>query len=304
MGSAPGSSAEPTLRSSLPLPAGFRVVIDPGTKQLDEDTLFGGAPARVLRLSRAGRAALAELRSGPVRSAAAGRLARKLTDAGLAHPRPPDLAAQPDVTVLIPVRDRPVLLDRCLTALGRDYPVLVVDDESRDPAAVADVAAAHGAALVRRPVNGGAGPARNTGLLGVTTGLVAFLDSDAEPEPGWVERLAAHLADPAVAVAAPRIVPVPARPGWAGRYTSAACPLDLGGAEARVVPGTRVAYVPTAALVARRAALADVAGTTPWAGSPARCSAARMASTDPVKPRPATTGLPASAPATVRAGHG
>src|SRR5262249_18525531 len=70
-------------RAAGGLPAGFGVVIDPGTKQLDPDTLFGGAPARVLRLSRAGRTALAELRAGPVRSAAAGRLARKLTDAGL-----------------------------------------------------------------------------------------------------------------------------------------------------------------------------------------------------------------------------
>ena len=80
------------------------------------------------------------------------------------------------------------------------------------------------------------------------------------PEPGWIERLAAHLADPAVAAAAPRMVAVPAGPGWAGRYTTAACCLDLGDAEARVVPGTRVAYVPTAALVVRRAALVQGAG--------------------------------------------
>jgi mycofactocin system glycosyltransferase len=239
-----------------PLPPGFGVVIDPGTKQVDGDTLFGGAPARVLRLSRTGRAALAELRAGPVRSDAAGRLARKLTDTGLAHPRPPELTSRPDVTVLIPVRDRAVLLDHCLSALGNRYPVLVVDDGSEDPGAVADVAAAHGAALVRRPVNGGPGAARNTGLLGVATDLVAFLDSDCVPEPGWIERLAAHLADPAVAAAAPRMVAVPAGASWAGRYTTAACCLDLGGAEARVVPGTRVAYVPTAALVVRRAALA------------------------------------------------
>jgi mycofactocin system glycosyltransferase len=110
--------------------------------------------------------------------------------------------------------------------------------------------------VVRRPVSGGPGAARNTGLLGVTTELVAFLDSDCVPGPGWIERLAAHLADPAVAAAAPRMVAVPAGPGWAGRYTTAACCLDLGDAEARVVPGTRVAYVPTAALVVRRAALA------------------------------------------------
>jgi mycofactocin system glycosyltransferase len=236
------------------------VAIDPGTKQLDEDTLFGGAPARVLRLSATGRAALAELHAGPVRSDAAGRLARKLTDTGLAHPRPPELTSGPDVTVLIPVRDRAALLDRCLSAVGDGYPVLVVDDGSSDPGAVAAVAAAHGAALVRRPVNGGPGAARNTGLLSVTTDLVAFLDSDCLPEPGWIERLAAHLADPAVAAAAPRMVAVPAGPSWAGRYTTAACCLDLGGAEARVMPGTRVAYVPTAALVIRRAALTGGAG--------------------------------------------
>jgi mycofactocin system glycosyltransferase len=251
----------PGARAAAPLPAGFGVVIDPGTKQLGAGTLFGGAPARVLRLSRVGRTALTELRAGPVRSAAAGRLARKLTDTGLAHPRPPELASRPDVTVLIPVRDRAVLLDRCLSALGRDHPVLVVDDGSEDPGAVARTAAAHGAALVRRPVSGGPGAARNTGLPGVTTELVAFLDSDCVPEPGWIERLAAHLADPAVAAAAPRLVAVPAGPGWADRYTTAACCLDLGDAEARVVPGTRVSYVPTAALVVRRAALGPGAGT-------------------------------------------
>ena len=250
----------PRDRAAAALPAGFGVALDPGTKLLDPVTLFGGAPARALRLSGAGRTALAELRAGPVRSAAAGLLARKLTDAGLAHPRPPELASRPDVTVLIPVRDRAVLLDRCLSALGCGYPVMVVDDGSQDPGAVADVAAAHGAALVRRPVNGGPGAARNTGLPGVTTELVAFLDSDCVPGPGWIERLAAHLADPAVAAAAPRMVAAPAGRGWADRYTTAACCLDLGDAEARVVPGTRVAYVPTAALVARRAALVPAAG--------------------------------------------
>src|SRR5215469_3383263 len=250
----------PHHRAAAALPAGFGVALDPATRQLDPVTLFGGAPARVLRLSRAGRTALAELRAGPVRSAAAGVLARKLTDAGLAHPRPPELASRPDVTVLIPVRDRACLLDRCLSALGRGYPVVVVDDGSLDPGAVAGVAAAHGAAVVRRPVNGGPAAARNTGLLGVTTELVAFLDSDCVPGPGWIERLAAHLADPAVAAAPPRLVAVPGGAGWAGRYTTAACCLDLGDAEARAVPGTRVAYVPTAALVVRRAALVPAGG--------------------------------------------
>src|SRR5262249_57827491 len=85
----------PHDRAAAALPAGFRVALDPGTKQLDPVTLFGGTPARVLRLSRAGRTALAELRAGPVRSVAAGGLARKPTHAGPAPPRPPGPASRP-----------------------------------------------------------------------------------------------------------------------------------------------------------------------------------------------------------------
>ncbi len=48
----------------------------------------------------------------------------------------------------------------------------------------------------------------------------------------------------------------------------------------------------------------SMAGSTPRSGSPARCSAARMASTDPAKPSPASTGRRASNPATVSVGHG
>lgn len=241
------------------LPEGFGIALDPGSKQLDDSTFFGGSPARVLRLTGAGRRALAELRRGPVRSTAAGTLARRLTDAGLAHPRPPELTTRPDVTVVIPVRDRPELLDRCLTALGRRYPVLVVDDGSQDPAAVAAVATRHRATLHRRAVNGGPAAARNTGLAGVTSELVAFCDSDCVPEAGWIERLAAHLADPAVAVAAPRILPVAGGLSWADRYSAAGSSLDMGGQEGRVAPGSRLSYVPSAALLARRAALDGVA---------------------------------------------
>jgi mycofactocin system glycosyltransferase len=258
-GSSPGKQSGGSPPGASTVPAGFGIALDPGGKQLDDSTFFGGSPARVLRLTRAGQRALAELRAGPVRSTAGGTLARRLTDAGLAHPRPPELAAAPDVTVLIPARDRPELLDRCLTALGRRYPVVVVDDGSRNPAAVADVAARHRATLLVRAVNGGPAAARNTGLADLTSELVAFCDSDCVPESGWIDRLAAHLADPAVAVAAPRIRPVPGGRSWADRYTAAGSSLDMGGQEGRVAPGTRLSYVPTAALLARRAALLAVA---------------------------------------------
>jgi glycosyltransferase involved in cell wall biosynthesis len=180
--------------------------------------------------------------------------------------------------VLIPVRDRAAELDRCLASVGRGYPVVVVDDGSADPTAVAAVAGRHGAALLRREAGGGPAAARNTGLAAVGTELagtelagtelagtelIAFLDSDCVPPPDWIRQLAAHFADPLVGAAAPRVVESAAGDGpgagsVASRYASASGSLDMGAREARVVPLTRVAYVPTAALVVRRAALQAV----------------------------------------------
>ncbi len=283
------------------LPAGFSIVFDPQTQFVGEDVLFGGSPPRLLRLNPAGQRALAELRRGPVRSAAAGKLARRLTDTGLAHPRPPAGAgnrppgpasparegppeagsrqagenrggsggclpgpALPDVTVVIPARDRAGYLDRCLAALGRSYPVVVVDDGSRQAGEIAALCRRHGATLIRRPRPGGPGPARNDGLARVSTQLVAFVDSDCEAGPEWIASLAAHFADPLVAAVAPRVRPITG-PGSAGRYLAARAPLDMGPHEGRVLPLTRLSYVPTAALLVRRSALA-AAG--PGAGLP------------------------------------
>ncbi|MFJ7213268.1 mycofactocin biosynthesis glycosyltransferase MftF [Amycolatopsis sp. NPDC098790] len=247
---------------TTPLPAGFRVVLDQDTKQLRENLWFGGSPARVLRLTAAGRKAWRELADGPVTSTPAGALARRLTDAGLAHPIPPEPTSPADLTFVVPVLDRPGSLARCLASLDSHHPVLVVDDGSKDPQAIAKVAAAHGAKLVRRNENGGPGAARNTALDHVTTELVAFVDSDCVAPGDWTEALAAHFADPLLAAIAPRVRPL-AKNTTAGRYTNVAGSLDLGDRPARVAPRTRTSYVPTAALVARRAALREVGGFDP-----------------------------------------
>ena len=252
----------PRDRLAVGLPAGFRVVRDPGTREVAPGVWSGGSPARVVRLTAAGRAAWRRLSAGPVDSRAVAALARRLTDAGLAHPDPVAVpAGTADVSIVVPARDRAAFLDRCLAAFDRAYPVIVVDDGSRDATALATVAAAHGATLVRRLDSGGPSAARNTGLDHVTTELVAFVDSDCVPGPGWIDRLAGHFADPMVAAVAPRITAL-AGPTLAGRYARAAGCLDMGGHPARVVPNTRVSYVPTAALIARRSALSAVAGPT------------------------------------------
>ncbi len=243
--------------TAQPLPQGFRVELAKDCVELEAGVWFGGSPARVMRLTDSGRRALDELRTRPIGSRTAGVLARRLTDAGLAHPRPPAFEAA-DVAVVIPVHERAGALDRCLTALGPQSQVIVVDDASTDQEGIAAVAQRHGAKLVRRDVNGGPGAARDTGLEHVHSEFVAFLDSDCVPSPGWVGQLVGHLADPLVAAAAPRITALAPRT-WAGRYTAVQGSLDLGASPARVAPRTRVSYVPTAALLLRRAALLEVA---------------------------------------------
>lgn len=244
------------------LPDGYAVRLDPRTRRLDDGaTLLGGSPLRMLRLSARARALL-----GPgrfvVRDATTATLAARLLDAGVAHP---DLAPgpAPDVTVVIPVRDRPDGLRRLLAAVRADpatayLPIVVVDDGSADAAAVAGLAAAAGATVLRHGTARGPAAARNAGLRTATTEAVAFLDSDCVPTPGWLEALTPHLADPRLALVAPRIVAADGgRGGWLSGYEAAAGALDMGAEPASVRPLSAVSYVPSAALLARRAPLGD-----------------------------------------------
>jgi mycofactocin glycosyltransferase len=244
-------------------PAGMRLRADSGTRLVARGTvLVGGSPVRVLRLRPAGARAVEGWLSGtPVGdSPAARKLARRLLDAGIAHPDWGARAAAggspgaEDVTVVIPVRDRHAELRRCLDGLRGLPHVVVVDDCSADPEAIAAICAEHGARVVRRAVNGGPGAARNSGLAVASTALVAFLDSDCVPRPGWLDGLLPHFGDQAVGAVAPRIVPHEQGTTWLGRYEGASSTLDMGSRPSIVRPGARVPYVPGAALVMRKAA--------------------------------------------------
>ncbi|SDY32645.1 mycofactocin system glycosyltransferase [Modestobacter sp. DSM 44400] len=244
------------------LPDGFAVRLDPGTRRRDGGTaLLGGSPQRLMRLAPAARPLLTGDRL-VVTDARTAALAARLLDAGLAHPDLPP-AAPADVTVVIPVKDRTAGLARLLAALRADpgtagCPVVVVDDGSAEPSAVAEVAHACGAGLVRYDSARGPAAARNAGLRRVRTAAVAFVDSDCVPVPGWLDRLSGHLADPRLAVVAPRITALAAgAPGWVGRYEQVASALDMGAQPAAVAPRSAVSYLPSAALLARRSALGD-----------------------------------------------
>src|SRR3954468_18350064 len=144
------------------IPVGFSLAPDPDTRVGPAGaTVWGGTPWRLLRLSAAGADLAGALLGGqPVTDAAGGALARRLVESGLAAPVPPAGVEPAEIEVVVPARDRPGALGRCLTALT-GLPVTVVDDASVHPGPVAAVAAAHGARLIRLGSNRGPGATRN-----------------------------------------------------------------------------------------------------------------------------------------------
>ena len=258
--SVPGTIAELPAPPDATLPNDVDVELAADVRRSrDGRLMLGGSPPRLLRLSGAAARILQPGRF-TVADARTAALARRLVDIGVAHARPPARPVR-DVTIVIPVRDRPRLLHQLLTALDADaetsgVPVLVVDDGSANPAAVASVARRHHATLLAHSHSRGPAAARNTGLDHARTGYVAFCDSDVLPEPGWLSPLLAQFTDPAVALAAPRVVGMASsEPRRLDRYEDVRSPLDMGGREAPIVPLSALAYVPSATLVVRAAAV-------------------------------------------------
>ncbi len=253
---APSALRPAPPRASTPLPDSFLLTEDPSTQTFDGGTvLLGGSPLRLFRISERAVGHLARWRAGgPV---GAGRpaqlLARRLVSSGAFVPRPSASTFGPeDVTVVVPVRDRPTQLERLLAALA-DLACVVVDDASADAAATKEIAERHGARFVGLVVNSGPAAARNAGLAAVDSTLVAFVDSDCVPREGWLAPLLGHFDDPLVAAVAPRVVPAPCGPraGAVMRYEALRSSLDRGLREGLVRPGSPIPFVPSAALLVR-----------------------------------------------------
>lgn len=125
-------------------------------------------------------------------------------------------------TVAIPVKDRREQMGRCLDAVlaqrDADYEVLVLDNGSRDGTFEACLARAADAPVPVRVerVQGTVGRVRNAGARLAAGEVIAFTDSDCEPDPGWLAAgLAALAADARVGVACGRTVPAAAIvEGW------------------------------------------------------------------------------------------
>ena len=138
-------------------------------------------------------------------------------------------------------------------AIRHDGKVIVVDDGSEPALSTA------GRRTIRLPDNRGPAAARNAGLAEVTTPLVAFVDTDVEIDDNWLEALLPHFDDPLVALVAPRVRSTDVAT-IIGEYESGRSPLDLGDQAARIAAGSRVSYVPAAALVVRTDMLRAIDG--------------------------------------------
>jgi len=118
-------------------------------------------------------------------------------------PPPPPRPAPPEarLSLVICTRDRAALLDQCLADIARQTrapdEVIVVDNASRDGAAIEQVVARHGHRYVREP-RPGLDFARNLGLASARCDLIGFIDDDTIQREDWVANMIAAFDDPAI----------------------------------------------------------------------------------------------------------
>jgi len=157
-------------------------------------------------------------------------------------------ALTPSISVILPTRDRPVLLAGCLACLqANDYPqreIIIVDQSQDDETATV---VRHAAALddsLRYVRSGAVGSSRaqNIALALARGEVVAMTNDDCLPATDWLERIAAEFtADPEVVAVfgpflplglSPRTVPVAALTGrrrWTPRSPHQVWRLGYGG---------------------------------------------------------------------------
>jgi mycofactocin system glycosyltransferase len=252
------------LNTEAGLPTGRLVALDERARLWrDDSVVLGGSPWGILRIAPAARPFLRRLKdAGSAGLAPSPGVERAVVDLltarGIVHPQPTRETAPDDmVDVIVPVYQRPELLDTCLAALRASTPhlrIIVVDDASPDDA-VGDVARAHGVILIRHPRNRGPAAARNTGLAAASAPIVAFVDADCAVTPGWLDPLVGHFDDPRVAAVAPRIRPRSDSADLLPRYELTRSALDMGPRPELVAEGAPLGYLPSAALLIRQTAL-------------------------------------------------
>lgn len=178
---------------------------------------------------------------------------------------PGDPSFAPTVTVIVPTLDRAGDLDDCLAALaGLDYlrdrlELMVVDDGSADPAAIARVAARHGARPLVNDCNQGQSYSRNRAAGEATGEILAFIDSDCVASAEWLRELVAYFAWDRIGAVGGRTTGYYTESPL-DRYEAVASPLDMGRHLRLQAQGSDTFYVPTCNLLVRRSVYQALGG--------------------------------------------
>ncbi len=133
------------------------------------------------------------------------------------------------LSVVVITANRAEMLQRCLAGLYAQSPavpheLIVVDQASADgtPAMLAREQQARPELRVDTLPNPSANAKRNRGAALARYDLIAFLDDDAVPDPGWMSALAAAFQNPACAIVTGSVYPL--TPGHAQTLRTAAAP--------------------------------------------------------------------------------
>ena len=162
----------------------------------------------------------------------------------------------PRVSVVVCVYNGEATLAECLLGVQQldypDYEVIVVDDGSTDNTAA--IAAECGCRVIRTE-NRGLSNARNSGMDAATGEIIAYIDSDAQPDSGWLTYLAhTFMTTSHVAVGGPNIAPP-------GDGFVPDCVARSPGNPVHVLLSDRVAeHIPGCNLAVRKAALQAIGG--------------------------------------------
>lgn len=119
-------------------------------------------------------------------------------------------------SAVVPTRDRPLELRRCLASLSEQSPeleLIVVDDASVAAETVEGIVAEFGAKLVRLDGRGPAA-ARNAGVAVASGEYILLLDDDCVALPGWSEALVSAAAATERSVVAGTVTVPPGSGAW------------------------------------------------------------------------------------------
>ena len=187
--------------------------------------LTAGRPADPLRVERAARVPfVVNRRHAPGVPASSDAVQRHLGDAATVEPGPfPGTrrirwklpADAPLVSLIVPTRDRRELLEPCLESLlsktaYSNFELIVVDNGSRDPAALEYLAALERRSAARvlrdhRPFNFSA--LNNLAVREARGAVVGLLNNDLEViEPGWLEEMVSHAVRPEIGAVGARLL--------------------------------------------------------------------------------------------------